>query len=226
MKGIAIYIRLSKADEDTRRGKDESNSIVNQRSLIHSFLDKSEEFSGLVRKEFVDDGYSGTRTDRPKYMEMMNEIKEGRFSICISKDFSRMFRDYVEMGECLERTFPSLHVRYISINDHYDSNDYKGTTGGMDVVVKNIINSTYSRDLSAKEVSGKRQSAIKGRRASGNPAYGYMIDPNRKSMDIIDPEPARIVRRIFDEALAGVSPTEIARRLNREGIDPPGLYYT
>ena len=117
-KRIAIYIRLSQADEGTGKEKDESNSIVNQRSLIHSFLDNNEEFSGFTRKEFVDDGFSGTRTDRPKLVEMMNEIKEGRFSICISKDFSRMFRDYVEMGECLERTFPSLHVRYISNNDH------------------------------------------------------------------------------------------------------------
>ena len=99
---IALYIRLSSADEDTGRKKDESNSIVNQRSLIHSFLDKSEELSDIPRREFVDDGYSGTNTNRPAFQEMIRLIRDGQFNICISKDFSRMCRDYLEMGDYLE----------------------------------------------------------------------------------------------------------------------------
>ena len=222
---VAVYIRLSMADGDTGRGKDESNSIVNQRSLIHSFLDRDKELSGLPRTEFVDDGYSGTNADRPSYQRMMEEIRDGRFSVCISKDFSRVFRDYIEMGDCIECLFPIMNVRYISINDGYDSRDYKGTTGGMDVVMRNIVYASYSRDLSVKESSGKRQSARKGRRATGLPGYGYMPNPANTGMDIVDPDTAPVVRRIFEQALQGINPGKIARGLNEDGIMNPSAYF-
>ena len=128
---IAIYIRLSNADEDKGKRKDESNSVVNQRSLIHHFLDTHEELSGYPRTEFVDDGYTGTNTDRPAFKQMVAAIKDGKFRCCITKDFSRFARDYIEMGDYLEYLFPYLGVRYISINDGYDSNNHKGTTGGL-----------------------------------------------------------------------------------------------
>ena len=225
MQGIAIYIRLSCADEETGREKDESNSIVNQRSLIHGFLDRNEEFAGLTRIEFIDDGFSGTKTNRPAFVEMINKMREGCFSVCISKDFSRLFRDYIEMGECIERTFPLLHIRYISINDHYDSNDFKGTVGGMDVVFKNFINASYSRDISVKVSSVKIQLARKGRRTWGYPPYGYMPDPKKTGFDLIDPDSSKVVRRIFNEALNGNKPGHIAKMLNREGIDSPSVYF-
>ncbi len=137
---IAIYIRLSSADEETGKKKDESNSVVNQRSLIHAYLDKHSEFANAVRREFVDDGFSWTNTDRPAFQEMVKQIRDGRFNTCITKDFSRFSRDYIEMGDYLECLFPFLKIRYISINDNYDSADYKGTTGGLDVVLRNIVN--------------------------------------------------------------------------------------
>ena len=96
---IAIYIRLSQADEETRKGKDESDSIANQRSLIHRFLDNHEELSGYPRTEFVDDGFSGTNTDRPAFQRMMEQVRAGKYNLCISKDFSRFMRDYIEMGD-------------------------------------------------------------------------------------------------------------------------------
>lgn len=222
---IAVYIRLSLADEESGHGKDESNSVTNQRSLIHSFLDRNEELCAYPRTEFVDDGYTGTNTNRPAFQRMIEQIKNGSYNLCISKDFSRLTRDYIEMGDYLECLFPFLHVRYISINDGYDSRDYKGTTGGLDVVMRTIVYDAYSKDLSVKETTGKKLSRKKGKRASGDPPYGYIPDPDNKGMDLIDPEAAEIVRRIFDEALAGRKITEIARQLNEEQILSPAKYW-
>ena len=222
---IAMYIRLSNADEETGRKKDESDSIVNQRALINHFLDSSPELRNIPREEFVDDGYTGKNMDRPGFQNMIKRIKEGHFSICITKDFSRFSRDYIEMGDYLECLFPFLRVRYISINDNYDSNDYKGTTGGLDVAMRTFIYDSYSRDLSEKVKSGQKQSALKGRRVHGNPGYGYMMDPDNTAMDIIDPETSKVVRRIFELAISGIKPIEIARELSKDGIPSPGEYY-
>lgn len=222
---IALYIRLSMADEDTGKGKDESNSIVNQRNFINRFLDNHAELSKSPRTEFVDDGFSGTNTARPAFQNMVRQIREGKFNVCITKDFSRFSRDYIEIGDYLECLFPFLHVRYISINDGYDSKEYKGTTGGLEMVMRNIVYAAYSKDLSAKIVAGRTQSWKKGRRASGSPAYGYMADPDRKTMDIIDPEAAAVVRKIFNLAIEGKKAGQIARILNDEKIPTPSEYH-
>lgn len=222
---IAIYIRLSNADEDTGKLKDESNSVVNQRNLIHKYLDKHEELSSYPRVEFIDDGFTGTNTDRPAFQRMISQIRAGKYKVCITKDFSRFARDYIEMGDYIECIFPFLNVRYISINDNYDSNDYKGTTGGLDVVMRSIVYDAYSKDLSAKGKSGRRQNMKKGRRTGGTPGYGYMIDPDNTAMDIIDPEAAKVVRRIFDYAIEGKSIGTIAAILNAEHILTPAQYF-
>lgn len=222
---IAIYIRLSLADEDTGRRKDESNSIVNQRSLIHRFLDNHEELSLYPRTEFVDDGFTGTNTDRPAYQSMLEQLKAGKFQVVISKDFSRMNRNYIEMGELIEYTLPFLGIRYISINDGYDSKDYVGTTGGLDVVMRAIVYDAYSKDLSLKESTAKRLGQKKGRRVAGYPGYGYIRDTKNRGHDLIDPDAARIVRRIFDSAIDGKTLAQIARELNDEEIPTPSDYF-
>ncbi len=222
---IAIYIRLSMADEEVGHGKDESNSIVNQRSLIHRFLDKHEELSLYPRTEFVDDGFSGTNTDRPAYQKMIDQIKAGKYQVLITKDFSRANRNYIEMGDLIERMLPSLGVRYISINDGYDSSKYTGTTGGLDVVMRAIVYDAYSKDLSVKGKTARAIGRKKGRRVSGLPAYGYKRDPEHPAMDVIDPEAAAVVRRIFDYAIEGRNSADIARILNTEGVMTPGAYY-
>ena len=222
---IAIYIRLSMADEDTGRGKDESNSVVNQRSLIHRYLDNHKELSLYPRTEFVDDGFSGTNTDRPAYQKLMEQLKAGKYQVLITKDFSRANRDYLEMGELVEYLLPFLGVRYISINDGYDSNDYVGTTGGLDVVMRAIVYDAYSKDLSIKESTAKKLGQKKGRRVAGYPPYGYKKDPDNKGMDLIDPEAAAIVRRIFDMAIAGTRMSDIAKALNKDGILTPARYF-
>ena len=223
-KRIAVYIRLSSADEDTGSAKDESNSVKGQRNIINYFLDNHSELSNYPRTEFVDDGFTGTNTNRPAFQRMIADIKAGKYFCCITKDFSRFSRDYIEWGDYLEYLFPFLGVRYISINDNYDSSDYKGTTGGIDVIMRAIIYDAYSKDLSLKVKSGKAQARKKGRR-NGFPAYGYKRDPHQKAMDIIDPEAAVIVRRIFNAAIDGMKIGEIAKMLNDENIPTPSMYF-
>ena len=154
---VAIYIRLSMADEDTRRSKEESDSVQHQRLLIHEFLNRHPELKDASRTEFVDDGFTGTNTNRPAFQNMMKKLRSGELNVLVTKDFSRAMRDYTEMGNYLECVFPFLGVRYISINDGYDSNDYKGVTSGMDVVIRNIVYASYSKDLSVKTTTAKLQ---------------------------------------------------------------------
>lgn len=149
---VGIYIRLSLADGD---GKAESDSIGNQRELIHQFLDRHPQLKNAPRTEFVDDGYTGTNTDRPQFQALMKELRTGAINVMVTKDFSRCHRDYTQMGNYLECVFPFLGVRYISVNDGYDSDDYKGMTSGMDVVLRNIIYEAYSKDLSVKTTTAK-----------------------------------------------------------------------
>ena len=148
---IGIYIRLSMADEDTGNGsKAESDSIGNQRMLINRYLDNHPTLSKYPRLEFADDGYTGTNFHRPQFSAMMEKVRHGEINLICVKDFSRFSRDYIETGNYLECTFPFMGVRFISINDGYDSDDYKGTTGGLEVVMRSIIYAAYSRIFLSK----------------------------------------------------------------------------
>ena len=140
---IGKYIRLSQEDRELGRGKDESCSIGHQRDLIERYIREHREFDGCVCREFLDDGYSGTSFSRPSFDRMMEQVRAGEISCIIVKDFSRFGRDYIELGDYMERIFPFLGIRFISVNDGYDSDDYKGTTGGLEVVMKNIVYDYY-----------------------------------------------------------------------------------
>ena len=222
---IAVYIRLSLADEDTGKVKSESDSIGNQRMLINRFLDNHESLSKLPRAEFVDDGYTGTNFDRPQFQTMINQVRAGEISVICVKDFSRFSRDYIETGNYLECVFPFLGVRFISVNDGYDSDDYKGTTGGLEVVMRNIIYAAYSKDLSIKTTSAKLQMMKQGKYVGGYAPYGYKMHPTVRNKLAIDPDSALIVRRIFDEAMAGKTVSEIAKGLNDDEFPTPGQYF-
>ena len=222
---VAIYIRLSMADEDTRRSKEESDSVQHQRLLIHEFLNRHQELKDAPRTEFVDDGFTGTNTDRPAFQNMMKKFRSGELNVLVTKDFSRAMRDYTEMGNYLECVFPFLGVRYISINDGYDSNDYKGVTSGMDVVIRNIVYASYSKDLSVKTTTAKLQMMKRGKYVGSIAPYGYRFHPTICNKLTIDPESASVVRRIFDLALAGKKTKQIAEILNIDGVLTPGSYF-
>lgn len=223
---IGIYIRLSLADEDTGYGsKSESDSISNQRMLINRYLDESPTLSQCPRLEFADDGYTGTNFQRPQFTAMMEKVKRGEINLICVKDFSRFSRDYIETGNYLECTFPFMGVRFISINDGYDSEDYKGTTGGLEVVMRSIIYAAYSKDLSVKTTSAKVQMMKQGKYVGGYAPYGYVLHPTIRNKLKLDPEAANIVRRIFDEALLGRNTSQIALGLNDDNTTTPGQYF-
>ncbi len=221
---LYMYIRLSQADKDLKF-KTESESIANQRELLHQFVKSRPEFGLYEIVEFVDDGYSGTNDARPSFERMIDSLKNGDAHLVICKDFSRFFRDYVEIGDYLERIFPFLGVRFISVNDGYDSDEYKGTTGGMDVVMKYIVYSFYSRDLSQKIKTVYNSRVRHGQYLGSYPPYGYIKDPKDKHHLIPDPDTAPVVKEIFSMAVSGKSSGEIMRKLNDQEIPTPSAHF-
>ena len=222
----AKYIRLSSADEDIRMGdKAESNSVVNQRKLLDCYLESHREFSNCTILEFLDDGRSGTNLDRPGMRAMLDAARRHEIDCIIVKDFSRFARDYIESGRYLEQVFPALGIRFISVNDCYDSYDFPyGTAGNINNGLLNLINEMYSRDLSQKSKAAKRLYAQRGQCISAYPVYGYLKSPEDKRTWIPDLEAAPVVQRMFNWYVEGLTPTEIAKRLNEDGIPTPAQH--
>lgn len=224
-KVIAFYIRLSDADEDIDTDiKIESDSIVNQRKYLKDFIKNSKEFIDYTIIEFVDDGYTGTNDNRPQLQLMIEMARKKELDIIIVRDFSRFFRDYINAGYYLENELPTLGVRFISVNDNYDSNNFIGTTGGMEMVIRNIVYSAYSKDLSLKVKSVKTQMMNEGKFTGGFPPYGYIRDPNDNYKLVINYDISDNIKRIFDLALQDCSLSKIAQIFNNENIETPKIY--
>ena len=218
-KKTAIYIRLS--DEDNNVDgivKAESNSVAAQRILVRDYMQRNNLPAPADALEYVDDGFSGTNFQRPAFRRMMDDAKSGKIGCIIVKDFSRFGRDHLETGNYLERIFPLLGVRFISVNDQFDSEDCMGMTGGMSVALKNIINSMYSQDLSKKVRSAMGTRAARGEYMGAFAPYGYLKNPDNVHQLIPDKEAAEVVRMIFTMAAEGNKKPEIARFLNEQGI--------
>lgn len=219
---ICAYMRLSQEDSDVFGRKIESGSITSQRRLIMEFINNQPEFAGCNVIERCDDGISGRYFDtRPQFTEMIELAKKGKINCIIVKDCSRFGRDYVELGDYLEQLFPFLGVRFIAINDHYDSDK---TEGGLDIAFKNLVYDIYSRDLSRKVKNARRQMALQGKYVAGQTLYGYRKSKKDKHKLELDPVAGPIVREIFDMKLSGMKLTDIARNLNDRGISCPTLH--
>lgn len=221
---VGVYLRVSLEDFDLKenRSKDESNSIFAQRKLIEKYLEGDPSLRDLPYTEFVDDGFTGTNFERPAFQEMIEKIKTGKISCVIVKDLSRFGRNYLEVGDYLEHLFPFLGIRFIAVNDNYDSQDYTGANAGIDIAFKNILHDYYSRDLSIKVRSAQR-SRMKTGKYVNVPPYGYQRDPDDKHHLLPDPDTAPVVRRIFQMIIDGSSTTQVAAALNQEGIPTPLL---
>ena len=213
---IAAYARLSKEDGDC---KEESNSIAMQKILLREYVMKN--FSDYDLLEFCDDGYTGTNLNRPAMQRMLELVKDSKISCIIVKDFSRFARDYIELGSYLEQIFPFMGVRFISINDNYDSKNYQGSIGEIDVNFKNLLYDLYSKDLSQKVRSSIAIRKEQGQYLSSISPFGYEKDPNDRHGLVIAEDEAEIVRRVFVLALEGYSTVQIAKRFNEEQIMAP-----
>ncbi|MGN0630898.1 MAG: recombinase family protein, partial [Ruminococcus sp.] len=211
-KITALYFRLSQ--DDMLQG--ESNSITNQKAILKKYADDNG-FSNTFF--YVDDGVSGTTFERDGFKAMMADVEAGKVSTVITKDLSRLGRDYLKTGEYIEIIFPDYNVRYIAINDGVDT--FKSENELM--AFKNIFNDWYARDTSKKI-----RAVFKAKGQSGKPLsypiYGYKRSETDKNLWVIDDEPAEVVRKIFRLCIDGYGPTQIARILTEEGIPTPTAY--
>lgn len=215
---LAGYYRLSMEDDNI---KEESNSIINQRLLIERYISEHKEFSDYEYCEFYDDGYSGTTMKRPGIQALLELVKQNEIYCIIVKDLSRFSRDYIEMGTYLEQIFPFMRIRFISISDHYDSNDYIGKTADIDVAFKSLLADFYCKDVSKKVKSSLTAKRKQGKYATGNTPFGYCKKPGNINTLQIVPEEAKVIRYIFGLSLSGMSLTQICKTLNDEKILTP-----
>ena len=211
----ALYIRLSKEDES----EGPSQSVQNQESLLREFV---QQHRLSVYDTYVDDGWSGTNFDRPSFQRMIADIEARKVNMVITKDLSRLGRDYIMTGHYMERYFPEHRVRYISLLDGIDTG--VDSTANDITPFRAIMNDMYAKDISKKIKSVKRDKQRKGQFIGGKPVYGYKMHPTEKNKIVIDEEVAPIVRRVFALALSGMSCRNIAVLLNQEGIPTPATY--
>ena len=211
----ALYIRLSKEDES----EGPSQSVTNQQSLLKAFV---QQHRLSVFDTYIDDGFSGTSFDRPAFRRMLEDIEAQRVNMVITKDLSRLGRDYIMTGHYMERYFPEKRVRYISLLDGIDTG--VESTANDITPFRAIMNDMYAKDISKKIKSVKRDKQRKGQFIGGKPMYGYKMHPTEKNKIVVDEEAACVVRRIFAMALEGVSCRQIAVRLNEAHIPTPAAY--
>ena len=214
-----MYLRLSKDDGI----HSESNSITNQRELIQSYARKNEL---EIVKEYTDDGYSGTNYDRPALKNMLEEISKNdrAFDVIIVKDLSRFGRDYIGAGKYIQKIFPQFHIRFISINDNYDSQHADMSDTNLILPIRNFINDSYARDISNKVKSSQKMKREKGEYIGSFAPYGYKKSEENKNKLIVDENVRDIIKSIFDMKLKGYSSKSIAEELNDLGIDSPKVY--
>ena len=213
-KATALYCRLSKDDGSNS----ESLSIRTQKSMLMEYATRN----GFGNCQYyVDDGYSGTNSDRPAFQELLDDIREGKVATVITKDQSRLGRNHIETGTYMEIFFPEHGVRYIAINDGYDSNEQSQ----MDIApFRNIINEMYAKDTSRKIKSALRTRKKSGKYISSNAPFGYQKDPADHNHLVIDPNTAPVVEYIYSMAEEGLGLHRIAKRLHDEKVLKPCYY--
>lgn len=213
----ALYIRLSSEDKEKQN---ESESVTNQRSILLRYAKTN---NIRVYDIYIDDGFTGTNFDRPSFKRMIDDIESKKVNIVITKDMSRLGRDYIVTGELMEKYFPSKGVRYIAINDGIDT----FIDNGINEITpfKAVINDYYARDISKKIRSSLQAKMKDGKFVGGRTPYGYDKDPKNKNHLVINKEQAIVVKRIYNLALSGLTAYKIASLLTKEKIKTPAQHY-
>ena len=213
-----LYLRLSRDDGD----KEESGSITGQRELLRDYISQHPELREYAIR--LDDGFSGSTFERPGFQKMIEDVKAGRTDCIIVKDLSRFGRNYLDAGEYIEKIFPFLGVRFIAVNDNYDSLGERKSSDDLIIPFKNLINEAYCRDISMKIRSQLEIKRKNGQFLGSFAAFGYLKDEQDKNKLVVDQYAADIVRDIFKWKLEGISPQDIADALNKLGILSPMEY--
>ncbi len=221
---VAKYLRISSEDmEPDGEEKRESDSISNQRALLEEYIKGRAEFAGAENVEYSDDGWSGKNFERPAVQELLKQAMLGRIQCIVVKDLSRFGRDYITVGAYISHVFPLYGVRFIAVNDGLDTRRPMDAER-LDVSFRSILYDLYSRDLSEKVRCSHRQRAKRGDFTAARAPYGYVKDPDRRTRLAVDPPAAEVVRRIFALTASGMSTTQTAGELNRDGVLTPMLY--
>ena len=215
---VGLYIRLSESDEG-KSYESESESIINQRNLLMDYV-RSNGFTLI--DEYVDDGFTGTNFDRPGFKRLIEDIECGRINCVITKDLSRLGRDYIQCGYYVEQYFPQNKIRYISILDRVDT--FEESANNDIAPFKALFNDMTSKDTSKKIRSILKNKKEQGKFIGSKPSYGYMRDPLDKGHLIPDPNTSAYVKKIFEMAYEGIGISDIVSYLNDNNILSPSMY--
>lgn len=213
----ALYLRLSNQNLNEEIG--ESDSIVNQEALLRSHLKSYPEIE--IRHIFKDDGWSGVNFNRPGFQKMMQKIYDNEVDCVVVKDLSRLGRNHTETGKYITRVFPAFGVRFIAVNDHVDTANSNSDADNIIIPFKDLLNDSYSRDISVKVRSAKAVMNAAGDFGGAFYTYGYEIDPENKNHYIVDDEAADVVRKIYRWTFDGIGSSEVVRRLDAMHIPAP-----
>lgn len=208
----AMYLRLSRDEE----GKNESGSITNQRTMLLSFLSEREDLE--LAAEFADDGYSGFDFERPQFQEMMKAVKNGEIDCIVVKDLSRLGRNFLKTEEYIQRIFPKLGVRFIAVNNCFDSSRELSSSERLANPIVNLLNEYHVVETSQKVRSVLEHHRRNGRFIGNHTVYGYVIKDKHLE---IDPDAADIVRKMFELKVEGMSNQSIGDYLNQCGVKSP-----
>ena len=212
MEKAAIYLRLSRDDGRTA----ESESISGQRLFLEKFCHEN---SFEIVAEYVDDGFSGTSFERPSFLRMIDDAKNKKFGVVITKDMSRLGRDYIATGEYIERFFPENGIRYIAVSDGVDTE--RESAGNEMIAFKAVFNDMYAKDISKKVKCALDAKKAAGKFVGSSPPYGYKRDETDRSVLVPDDRTKSVVQRIYLDFIDGKSMLSIAKALTSEGVPTP-----
>lgn len=213
----AVYVRLSVEDKRTR-----TDSIETQQMIIVEYLAANPDID-LVHT-YIDNGTTGTNFQRPAFQEMLEHIEDGRINCVIVKDLSRLGRNSIDTGYYIERYFPSRHVRFIAVNEEYDTEKEHDERDALMIPLRNMINEAYSIDIGRKIKAQQRQAMKDGKFVGARAPYGYRKSPDDCHQLIVDPEAAEVVRQMFQWADEGIGINNIVFKLNEASVLPPSHY--